>query len=90
MLFSKDDVERGLRALAGELAADGVVAQIRVLGGAAVALQVGREALTLDIDAPLPSTPGFAKVVKRVGDANGWPATWLQRRREDVRESLRH
>jgi hypothetical protein len=38
---------------------------------------VGREALTLDIDALLPSTLGFAEVVKRVGDANGWPATWL-------------
>ena len=42
-----------------------------------MALRVAREALTGDIDALPPVSPEFAAAVVRVGDARGWPSTWL-------------
>lgn len=77
MLFTKADVEDALRTLVEELADVGTTGTIRVLGGAAVLLQVGREALTEDIDALHPPTRDFANAVKRIGDARNWPSTWL-------------
>jgi hypothetical protein len=50
-LFTSGDVRQGLRELAQELRAVGMPAKVQVVGGAAVALQVGREALTRDVDA---------------------------------------
>jgi len=77
VLFSKEDVDDALRALVDELVAAGVGATIDVVGGAAVSLQVGREALTGDIDAPYPVTPAFTDAARRVGAARNWPVTWL-------------
>lgn len=77
MLFSKEDVEKALRALVEELVASGIAITIQIVGGAAVALQVEREALTDDIDALHRPTDGFTAVVKRLGDARNWPETWL-------------
>jgi hypothetical protein len=77
VLFSREDVVASLHAPAEELVAAGVTGTIRVLGGAAVSLQVGRGALTGDIDALHPQTPGFADAVRRVAAARGWPVTWI-------------
>ena len=77
MLFSREDVDEALQALVDELVAAGVPATIDVVGGAAVSLQVEREALTQDIDALHPATSGFTDAVARVGAARGWPDTWL-------------
>lgn len=51
MLFSYADLDEALRLLISELVADGAPARIGVVGAAAVALQVGRQALTQDVDA---------------------------------------
>ncbi|MDA8117230.1 MAG: nucleotidyltransferase [Actinomycetota bacterium] len=78
MLLSPGDVREALRELAIELRDDGLTARIRVVGGAAVSLRVGREALTRDIDALVyPPSPDFAEVVRRVGERRGWAADWL-------------
>ncbi len=77
MLFTRSDVEEALRALVLELVDAGAHATIRIVGAAAVALQVGRDALTADIDALDTSSPGVKAAVKRIADAKSWPETWL-------------
>jgi len=77
MLFTQESVEEALAALVGELLADGAEATIRIVGGAAVALQVGREAVTSDIDALYASSPEVEVAVERIAEARNWPRTWL-------------
>lgn len=76
-LFTPDDVREGLRELAHELRDAGMAAKVQVVGGAAVALQVGREALTRDVDALYPATPQFKEIVRLIADRRGWPEEWL-------------
>jgi hypothetical protein len=77
VLFTKESVEEALATLVDELLADGAEATIRVVGGAAVALQVGREAVTSDIDALYASSPEVKAAVERIAEARNWPPTWL-------------
>jgi hypothetical protein len=77
LLFTQEGVEEALTVLVNELLADGTEATIRVVGGAAVALQVGREAVTSDIDALYASSPEVKAAVERIADARNWPPTWL-------------
>lgn len=77
MLFAKEDVEEGLRSLVDELVAAGVNSTIYVVGGAAIALRVEREALTTDIDALYPPTADIQAAAARVAAAKQWPLTWL-------------
>jgi len=77
VLFSKDDIEEALRVLVEELVAAGVAISIQVVGSAAIALQVDREALTDDIDALYRPTPEFNVIVKRLAAERDWPETWL-------------
>lgn len=76
-LLSPDDVRGALRELAYELREAGLPATIRVVGGAAVSLQVGREALTRDVDALHPTSARFIDVVHRIASRRGWPNDWL-------------
>jgi Nucleotidyltransferase of unknown function (DUF6036) len=77
MLFSKDDIQDALRSLTKELVQSDVEITIQVVGGAAVALQVEREAATGDIDAMFRRSSQIFDAIKRVGDERGWPDTWL-------------
>jgi len=77
VLFSKEELEEALNALVAELVAAGAEAKIQIVGGAAVALQVGREALTGDVDALGASSPPVKAAAKRMADARNWPETWL-------------
>jgi hypothetical protein len=77
VLFSNDDIEAGLRALVAELVSVGAESTIQVVGGAAVALQVGREGLTEDIDTLHTPSPAIGKAAQRIAFARGWPETWL-------------
>ena len=65
-LFSANDVRDALRELAQELRLVSVPAAIHVVGGAAVAIQVGREALTRDDDALHPLSQEFTDVVRLI------------------------
>jgi hypothetical protein len=76
-LFSVDDVRRGLLSLAVELDEAGATTSLSVIGGAAVALQVGREALTQDIDATYPPSDLVAEIVRRIAQRNDWPDDWF-------------
>ena len=77
LLFHKDDVEEALRALVEELVNAGAEAQIKVVGAAAIALQVGREAATSDIDALYGSSPEVKAAIERMAVARNWSPTWL-------------
>jgi len=77
VLFDADDLEEALRALVKELVDAGVEAKIRIVGGAAVEMQVGREGLTEDIDAVYGSSPEVKSAVERIAQARNWPPTWL-------------
>ncbi len=77
MLFSRADLEDALRTLVNELVADEAEAKIQVVGGAAVALQVGRESLTVDIDALGSSTPAVRAAATRMAASRNWPETWI-------------
>lgn len=78
-LFSRGTVETGLRALVEELKSAGLTGTISVVGAAAVAWHIDRQALTRDIDAfhPFTPEPEFAAAVARVATAHGWPPNWL-------------
>jgi hypothetical protein len=77
LLFDKDDIEEALRALVEELVNAGAEAQIKVVGAAAIALQVGREAATSDIDALYGSSPEVKAAIERMAVARNWSPTWL-------------
>lgn len=77
MLFTRGDIEDGLRALVDELAAVGATSRIQVVGGAAIILRLEREVLTSDVDTLQCSTSGVQRAVERVAQAKQWPATWL-------------
>lgn len=76
-LFSTDDVRGALHELAHELRVASLPATIHVVGGAAVALQIGREALTRDVDALHPPSQEFTYVVHLIAARRGWPLNWL-------------
>ena len=75
--FTPDDVRQVLRELAYELRVAGLPAKVQVVGGAAVALQVGREASTRDVDALHPPTLQFTDIVGLIAKRCGWPEKWL-------------
>jgi hypothetical protein len=76
-LFSADDVRDALRELAQELRVANLPATIHVVGGAAVAIQIGRPALTRDVDALHPPSREFTNVVHLIAARRGWPLNWL-------------
>ena len=77
MLFTKEDIEEGLRALVDKLATTGVTSKIQVVGGAAIILRVDRGALTGDVDTLHCATSGIQAAVAHVAQAKRWPPTWL-------------
>jgi hypothetical protein len=77
VLFTRDDIEDGLRALADQLVAAGMTSKIQVVGGAAIILRVEREALTSDVDTLHCATSGIQAAAERVAQAKRWPPTWL-------------
>jgi hypothetical protein len=77
VLFTKEDIEDGLRALVDQLAAAGLTSKIHVVGGAAIILRVERGALTSDVDILHCATSGIQGAVAEVAQAKRWPPTWL-------------
>lgn len=75
--FSPDDVRRALDELVDELVARGASTHIRVVGGAGVMIQAGREALTRDIDALYPPSHHIDEAIRAVARSNNWPVAWL-------------
>lgn len=78
--LDRDDIIAGLRELIAELRADGEVAGIRLVGGAALSLRYFDRGSTQDLDS-LHVRPGsnaaVAAAAARVAQRHDWDPTWL-------------
>tara|TARA_R110002051_G_scaffold42450_3_gene87213 strand:- start:2004 stop:2579 length:576 start_codon:yes stop_codon:yes gene_type:complete len=76
--LDRDDIITGLRELIAELRAEGEVAGIRLVGGAALSLRYFDRGTTQDLDS-LHVRPGSDAAVAsaRVAQRHDWDPTWL-------------
>tara|TARA_R110002124_G_scaffold283667_1_gene459921 strand:+ start:845 stop:1426 length:582 start_codon:yes stop_codon:yes gene_type:complete len=78
--LDRDDIITGLRELITELRAEGEVAGIRLVGGAALSLRYFDRGTTQDLDS-LHVRPGsdaaVASAAARVAQRHDWDTTWL-------------
>lgn len=78
--LDREDILDGLRALIAELRSENLIAGIRLVGGAALALRYFPRGTTQDLDS-LHIQPGndadVAAAAARVATARGWGADWL-------------
>lgn len=78
--LDRDDIITGLRELITELRAEGEVAGIRLVGGAALSLRYFDRGTTQDLDS-LHVRPGsdaaVASAAARVAERHDWDPTWL-------------
>lgn len=77
-MLSKDDIVRGLRAIDQKARNAGVVVDLSIYGGAAMALVFDLRQSTKDVDAVVRGSPEFLRTAAReVAAAEGWPNDWL-------------
>jgi hypothetical protein len=79
-LLSEEDIKEALQCLSEELAAVGQSGYLVIVGGAAIALTLGKRRATKDIDGYI-AEPEEAKVMRdaavRAADRLGLPPDWL-------------
>lgn len=75
--FSRDEIIDALNELVDHLTAVNATSHIRVVGGAAIAVQFDREATTTDIDALYRADPLVADAIEAIARKRGWPESWL-------------
>lgn len=76
-LLEADDIRKALRDLAGRLTAAGVRARIKVVGGAALAIEYFDRPATRDVDCLLSPAAEIKAVAADVAHDRGWPEDWL-------------
>ena len=77
MLFTKTEIEDGLRSLVTELVSTTTEVTLQIVGGAALMLQIDREVLTTDIDSLHSSSDLVQQAANKVAMQRNWPTTWL-------------
>lgn len=75
--FDREKILDALRALDGELGAQGVRGEIFVVGGAAMALAYDERRATADVDAVFAPTAEVRAAAARVGERFGFEPDWL-------------
>lgn len=75
--FDRDDITAALDELVDRLVARKAVVQVRIVGGAAIAIQRGRATLTADIDALYGGSDDVPAVIAEIATDRNWPPTWL-------------
>lgn len=76
--LSKDDILRGLRKIDAKAKEGGVVIDLSIYGGAALALVFDLRLATRDVDAVVHGAPGFLRrAAAEVAADEGWPTDWL-------------
>ena len=77
-MLEKTDILRGLRKLDKKAKAAGVVIDLSIYGGAALALAFNIRQATRDVDAVVRGCPKFLRdVVKTIADEEAWNEDWL-------------
>jgi hypothetical protein len=78
VLLSKEDITRGLRKLDAMAKEAGVLIDLAIYGGAALAIAYNLRLSTRDVDAVARGDVGFLrKAAEKVADDEGWPPDWL-------------
>jgi len=77
-MLSREDILRGLGQLDDRAKKSGVIVELSLYGGAALALAFDLRQATRDVDAVVHGAPDFLRdAVREIADAEGWPEDWL-------------
>jgi hypothetical protein len=77
-LLKKDDILRGLRRLDAKAKAAGVIVDLSINGGAALAIAFDIRHATRDVDAVVRGNPDFLRrAAADIAHEEGWPVDWL-------------
>ncbi len=78
VMLKKDDILRGLRKIDALAKEAGVIVDLSVYGGAALALAFDIRRATRDVDAVVHGAPHFLRqAAAQVASDEGWPHDWL-------------
>lgn len=77
-MLSKSDIERGLRRLDAKARTAGVLVDLAIYGGAALALAFDTRRATRDVDVVIRGAVDFVRRVSaEIAEQEGWPEDWL-------------
>src|SRR5438132_464742 len=77
-MLTKDDILRGLRKIDAAAKGSGVLVDLSIYGGAALAIAFNLRNATRDVDAVVQGSPEFLrKAASDVAEEEGWPQDWL-------------
>ncbi|MGF1642106.1 MAG: DUF6036 family nucleotidyltransferase [Thiotrichales bacterium] len=77
-MLDKGDILRGLERIDKKARKDGIVVDLSIYGGAALALAFDIRQATRDVDAVIHCQTDFLRrVVKEIADEENWSADWL-------------
>lgn len=76
--LKKEDILRGLAKIDSLAKEAGIIVDLSIYGGAALAIAFDIRHATRDVDAVVNGSPDFLrKVAQTVADEEGWPLDWL-------------
>ena len=75
--FSKEELEKLLSLLSGQLQKSGVTGEICIVGGAAMILAFGSRESTKDIDALVMAPASVRTAAAQLAEIHGLPPNWL-------------
>ncbi len=77
-ILGKEDILRGLRKIDAKVRAAGLIVDLAVYGGAALAIAFNLRHATRDVDAVVRGSPDFLRgAAAEVAAEEGWPENWL-------------
>jgi hypothetical protein len=77
-MLTRQDILRGLRRIDLKASEAGVLVDLSVYGGAALAIAFDLRNATRDVDAVVRGSPDFLRTVaSEVAEEEGWPSDWL-------------